>query len=198
MNRACFADPKDRSDTVQLTGSGFTPGAAYQVVLDGQPLTGGSGRIDANGNMSGRFVAPSVGTVSRIARQHTFRLSVQEGSNQPVTTFTVSRLFASFKPDSGNPSTLRVKFSLYGFGLQGDVRPPVYVHYVAPGGKLARTVRLGTTSQACGFLRTRERRLFPFSAERGKWRLQFDTRKAFRKGSSRSSFLFYTVGVDVK
>lgn len=198
VNRACYADPTDRSDTVQLSGTGFTPNAAYQVVLDGQPLTGGSGRIDANGNMSGKFVAPSVGTVSRIAKQHAFRLSVQEGANQPVTTFTVSKLFASFKPETGNPSTLRVRFSLYGFRLQGDANPPVYVHYVGPSGKLARTVRLGTAAQACGFLRTKQRRLFPFSARRGKWKLQFDTRKGYTKGTKRSSFLFYTAGVDVK
>lgn len=198
VNRSCFADPSDREDTVRLSGSGFTPNAAYQVVLDGQPLTGGNGRIDAGGNMSGRFVAPSVESISRIARQHTYRLSVQEGANQPVTTFTVSRLFASFRPASGAPSSLRVRFSLYGFGLQGDRRPPVYVHYVGPSGRLGRTLRLGTAAQACGFLRTSRRRLFPFSPRRGAWRLQFDTRKRYARGTSRSSFLFYSVRVNVR
>ena len=198
VNRACFADPQDREDTIQLTGSGFTPNAAYQVTLDGKPLTGGNGTTDAAGNMSGRFVAPSVRTVSRIARQHRFRLGVQEGANKPATSFTVSRLFASFKPATGNPTSLRVRFSLYGFSLQGDARPPVYVHYVGPTGRVARTTRLGTARQACGFLRTKERRLFPFTPRRGAWRLQFDTRKRYARGTSRSGFLFYAVGVNVK
>lgn len=198
VNRSCFADPVDREDTIQLTGSGFTPNAGYQVTLDGQPLTGGNGRTDAAGNMSGRFVAPGVATVSRAARQHRFRLSVQEGANQPVTTFTVSRLFASFRPATGNPTTLRVRFSLYGFSLQGDTRPPVYVHYVGPSGRVARTTRLGSAAQACGFLRTKRRRLFGFTPRRGAWRLQFDTRRRYTRGTRRSSFLFYTVGVNVK
>ncbi len=199
VGRSCFADPTDRADTVQLTGSGFTPNAAYQVTLDGQPLTGGNGRIDGAGNMSGRFVAPSVASASRIARQHRFRLGVQEGANQPVTTFTVSRLFASFKPATGDPLSLRVRFSMYGFGLQGlDEDTSIYLHYVGPSGRLARTVRLGRAGQACGFLRTKQRRLFGFTPRRGAWRLQFDTRKRYARGSSRSSFLFYTVGVAVK
>jgi len=198
VNRACFADPTDREDTVQLTGSGFTPNASFQVVLDGQPLRGGNGQTDANGSMSGRFVAPSPRTVSPIARQHTFRVSVQEGPNQPATRFTVSQLFASFRPTSGDPSTLRVRFSLYGFRLQGATRPPVFVYYVGPTGRLARTVRLGNAAQACGFLRSKRRRLFGFSPRRGAWRLQFDTRKRYTRGTPRSSFLFYTVGVKVK
>ncbi len=198
VNRACFADPQDREDTIQLTGSGFTPNAAYEVTLDGKPLTGGNGTTDAAGNMSGRFVAPSVRTVSRTARQHRFRLGVQEGANKPATSFTVSRLFASFKPATGNPTSLRVRFSLYGFSLQGDARPPVYVHYVGPTGRVARTTRLGTAGQACGFLRTNERRLFGFTPRRGAWRLQFDTRKRYARGTSRSGFLFYAVGVNVR
>ncbi len=198
VDRACFADPQDREDTIKLSGSGFTPNAAYQVTLDGQPLTGGNGSTDAAGNMSGRFVAPSLRTVSRVARQHRFRLSVQEGANTPTTSFTVSRLFASFKPSTGNPTSLRVRFSLYGFSLQGDTRPPVYVHYVGPSGRVAQTTRLGNATQACGFLRTSRRRLFPFLPRRGAWRLQFDTRKRYARGTTRSGFLFYTVGVNVK
>jgi len=198
VDRPCFADPSDREDTVQLSGSGFTPNSAYQVTLDGQPLTGGSGRTDGAGNVSGKFVAPSVRTVSRTARQHRFRLGVQEGANQPVTSFTVSRLFASFRPATGDPTTLRVRFSLYGFALQGAARPPIYVHYVGPSGRVARTTRLGSATRACGFLRTKRRRLFAFTPRRGGWRLQFDTRKRYTRGSARSSFLFYTVGVNVK
>lgn len=198
LNRSCFADPSDRRDTVQLTGAGFTPNAAYQVTLDGQPLTGGNGRIDGAGNMSGRFVAPSVAGISQVARQHRFRLGVQEGANQPVLSFTVSRLFASFRPATGNPTSLRVRFSLYGFGLQGDRRPPVYVHYVGPSGRLGRTTRLGTAGGDCGFLRTSRRRLFAFSPRRGTWRLQFDTRRGYTRGTKRSSFLYFTVPVNVR
>lgn len=198
VNRSCFADPADRQDTVIVRGSGFAPKAPYRVLLDGKPLPGGSGRTDIDGRMSGRFVAPSVGTVSRIARQHKFDLRVQQGGFQPAAYLTVSRLFASFSPAKGDPRRLKVRFSTYGFSLTGQRRPPIYVHYVSPRGHLARTVRLGRGTGACGFLRTKRRRLFAFDPLRGSWRLQFDTRRRYRKGTSRSSFLFYTLRVRVR
>ncbi len=198
VNRSCFADPTDREDTVAVRGTGFAPNAPYQVILDGQPLRGGSGRTDKDGRMSGRFVAPSVGTVSRIARQHKFDLRVRQGGLEPSVYFTVSRLFASFSPARGDLRKLKVRFSAYGFSLAGQKRPPIYLHYVSPRGKLARTVRVGRGTGACGFRRTGKRRLFAFGPIRGSWRLQFDTRRRYREGTSRSSFLFYTLRVEVR
>lgn len=198
VDRQCFADPVDREDTVLLTGSGFTPNAAYEVVVGGLTLAGGSGRTDAAGGMSGRFVAPSVATATRTQRQHTFRLSVREGANRPETTFTVSRLFASFTPPAGDPASLRVRFELNGFALLGAPRPPVYVHYVSPRGRLARTTRLGTAASPCGALHTTRRRLFGFTPRPGRWRLQFDTRERYTPATARSAFLFYSVAVRVR
>ncbi len=198
VDRACFADPTDREDTVNLRGTGFAPDAPYQVILDGRPLPGGTGRTDADGRMSGRFVAPSVRTVSRIARQHTFDLRVRQGDLEPSASFTVSRLVASFSPPGGDLRKLRVRFSAYGFSLAGERRPPIYLHYVSPRGKLARTVRVGRGTGACGFRRTAERRLFAFDPLRGTWRLQFDTRRRYRQGTGSSDFLFYTLRVKVR
>lgn len=198
VNRSCFADPTDREDTVVVRGTGFAPSAPYQVILDGRPLRGGSGRTDADGQMSGRFVAPSVKTVSRIARQHKFDLRVRQGGLQPAVYFTVSRLFAAFSPARGDLRRLKVRFSAFGFSLLGQKRPPIYLHYVSPRGKLARTVRVGRGTGACGFRRTAKRRLFAFDPIRGSWRLQFDTRRRYRQGTERSSFLFYTVRVRVR
>ena len=198
MDRGCFADPADRADTVRLTGTGFAPNAAYQVTLDGQPLAGGSGRTDAAGALAGSFVAPGVAAASRIARQHTFRLGVEERANAPETTFTVSRLYASFRPATGTLRTLKVRFSVYGFGLEGEAAPPVYLHYVRPDGRLERTVRLGTATGPCGFLRTKLRRLFGFAARRGTWRLQLDTRRSYTRGTKRSGFLFTRLGATVR
>ena len=198
VNRSCFADPTERRDTVVVRGDGFAPNAAYEVILDGRPLRGGSGRTDADGQMSGRFVAPSVKSASRIASQHKFDLRVRQGALEPAVYFTVSRLFASFSPAKGNLRKLKVRFSAYGFSLFGQQRPPIYLHYVSPRGRLARTVRVGRGTGACGFRRTAKRRLFAFDPIRGSWRLQFDTRRRYRRGTERSSFLFYTVRVKVR
>jgi hypothetical protein len=198
VNRSCFADPADRQDTVIVRGSGFAPNAPYRVLLDGKPLPGGSGRTDVDGRMSGRFVAPGVGTVSRTSRQHTFDLRVRQDGDEPAVYLPVSRLLASFSPARGDPRRLKVRFSTYGFSLTGQRRPPIYVHYVSPRGHLARTVRLGRGTGSCGFLRTGPRRLFAFDPARGNWRLQFDTRRRYSPGTSRSSFLFYTLPVHVR
>jgi hypothetical protein len=197
VDRPCYADPGQRRDTVQLSGSGFTPGAQYQVTLDGQPLTGGTGTTDPAGNLTGSFTAPELAAGSR---RHRYTLGVQEGGNAPTTRFSVARLVADFTPSSGDPQTLRVRFAVFGFGLSGDRRPAVYVHYVRPDtGRVQRTVRLGTAKSACGsILRTARRRLFPFPARRGTWRLQFDTSERYRRGTSRSAFPFFTVAVKVK
>ena len=83
---------------------------------------------------------------------------------------------ADFAPSRGNPQLLRVRFSVWRFGANR----PVYLHYVGPNRHLKRTVRLGTTRGRCGFLRTGYRRLFPFTARPGTWRLQFTTQRAYR------------------
>jgi hypothetical protein len=199
VDRSCFADPGQRKDNIALTGSGFSPSGAYQVTLDGAALTGGAGTTDAAGALTGSFVAPSLDdVVGKGTFEHTFTLGVTEGANAPTTQFTVSKLLATFKPSSGDPKSLKVRFSMYGFGLSGAVSPTIYLHYVRPNGKLRKTYKLGNTQGPCGSLTTAKRHLFPFAAQRGAWKLQFDTSPAYTKGVKTSTFLFYTLGVTVK
>jgi len=200
-DRACYADPSTRKDTVRWTGSGFTPGGLFQPTLDGATLPdgGGTGNADANGNAAGSFPAPSLDDViERGTQQHTFTFGVFEGANEPTTTFTVSKLRATFRPASGNPRTLRVRFSLYGFGLSGRQAPPIYVHYVRPSGRLRTTFKLGTGQGSCGSLTTSRRRLFGFRATRGRWTLQFDTSAKYVRARPTSPFLFYRLPVRVR
>jgi hypothetical protein len=85
---------------------------------------------------------------------------------------------AGFSPSRGNPQTLRVRFSVRGFGSGR----PIYLHYLAPGRRLVRTVGLGLGRGRCGSLTTARRRLFPFrSVSPGTWRLQFDTRGRYAR-----------------
>jgi hypothetical protein len=97
---------------------------------------------------------------------------------------------ADFAPSRGDPQRLRVRFVVAGFGRNR----PVYVHYVGPNHHLKRTVRLGTSRGRCGFLRTGYRRLFPFVARPGTWRLQFTTRRNYRVRPQRP---FVTLAVAV-
>jgi hypothetical protein len=193
-DRACYL--QTAKTTVTVSGNGYTPGQPYTVSLDGTPLTGGAGTMDAGGAMQGAFTPPALAVGEQ---QRTFTVGVQSDVLAASTTFTVTRFGASFSPSKGDPARLRVRFSVSGFGL-GTANPDVYVHYVAPGGKLKQTVRLGRAQGPCGSIqRTALRRLFPFARPKhGKWQLQFDTSKSYTHGVTGSTFLFFTVGVSVR
>ena len=174
-DQACY---QDNTGLVAVTGNGFDPDQPYQVALDGQPLpTSALDKTDAAGGISGAFETP------QLAREdvHVYTLQVTQGANVATTTFSVSPFSADFKPGSGNPKTLHVRFNVFGFGLARP-NPTVFLHYVRPNGKLKRTIRLGKAQGACGTIkRTSRKKLFPFQAERGKWKLQFDTQRKYRK-----------------
>ncbi|HEX4732800.1 MAG TPA: hypothetical protein VH247_00180 [Thermoleophilaceae bacterium] len=190
-DRPCY---QDDTGTVAVSGNGFEPNQPYQVTLDGQPLPNGTGTTDAAGGIAGSFPTPQLSGNS----VHAYTLGIVQGANVPTTGFSVSPFLADFTPGQGNPKTLHVRFKVFGFGLV-TANPIVYVHYVRPNGKVKRTLRLGKAQGVCGQIkRTARKKLFPFNAERGKWKLQFDTNKRYRKGMAGSNFLFYTVGVTIK
>ncbi len=204
VDRDCYLDTvikKKRVATpVTLSGNGFTPGAQFQVSLDGQPLPNGTGTMDAFGALSGKFTATPLATLN--SRQRKWKVRVDEGANSASTSFYTSDIFADFSPSSGNPAKLKVRWSVNGFKLSrpaGAKSPYVYLHYIRPNGKRKRTYRLGRATGACGAIkRTKKRRLFPFRAERGLWKLQVDTNRKFRRGTSKSTFTYYTVGVRIR
>jgi len=200
VDRACYLED-DRS-RVTLSGAGFTPGATYQVTLDGVALPGGVGQVDSTGAIAGAFSAPALAEGNP---EQPFVLGVQEGSTIVTTRFLVTTFLADFGPSTGNPRTLKVRFKAFGFGLvQNDplapVIPELFVHYVPPkGGGKARTYRLGNMRGSCGRIsRTRLRRLFPFAPREGQWNLQFDTNRRYRRGTTSAAFQYFTVGVKVR
>src|SRR3954467_11738299 len=141
--------------SVAVTGTGFTPGASFSVLRDGQAIGGGT--VGADGAVTGSFAS---GLLETGIAERAFDLTLTDGTNQAFVKFSVSRFRAEFAPSRGNPATLRVRFSVFGFG---KTALPVYVHYLKPGGGSMRTVRLGLTKSVCGGItRTKLRRLFPF------------------------------------
>ena len=88
---------------------------------------------------------------------------------------------ADFAPSRGDPQRLRVRFTVYKFGRNR----PIYLHYIGPNKHLKRTVFLGTARGLCGYLRTGYRKLFPFTANPGTWRLRFDIRRYYRVSARR-------------
>ncbi len=199
----CYADigtgSKRQARPVVVSGNQFAPNADYQISLDGQPIPGGTGKTDALGAIGpGEFRAPSLAALNR--HQRKWKLRVDSGAQSAETSFFTSDVFADFSPQKGRPSTLKVRFVANGFNLEQNPKAPaVYLHYIRPNGKRKKTFKLGTATGACGELkRTAQRRLFPFSAEKGLWKLQVDTNKRYKRGTSSSTFAFYTIGVRIK
>jgi hypothetical protein len=170
--------------SLAVSGAGFAPAARYVVTLDGARQ--GSGSTSAAGRIAGRLdsgVLPS----SAIDVRHT--VTVAAGSTSASASFLVTHFAASFYPDTGDPATLRVRYTLLGFGLgpaqRGDpAHDPtprrLYLHYVDPSGHERDLVSLGRTHGVCGSLPlTRRHHLFAFTPTPGTWRLQFDTHRRY-------------------
>jgi hypothetical protein len=163
---------------VIVSGTGFLPSSVVAVSRGDTIL--GSTQTDADGAFRNKFDTPEL---PESVRERLYSVSATDITNTAVTSYRSTRIFASFRPRSGNPSTLQVRFSVFGFGLV-ERRAPVYLHYVRPDGAAARTIRLGTATGVCGAIaRTRQRRLFPFEAAKGAWILQFDTRATYERAT---------------
>ena len=154
-----------------LLGTGFKPNATWTAKLAGTRQIG-SGRTDGRGRIRARFTAPLYKGTNGTKEMS---LSVTDGPNVASTTFLMSPLVASFSPQSGNPATLRVRWRILGMGAHRGV----YVHYLRPNGKLKKTLRIGTTDDVCGALKTGAIALFPFRYEFGLWTFQVDTSRRY-------------------
>ena len=185
----CYQETQD----VVVSGTGFAPMGAVSIASDS--IAFGTANADAAGNFQAKFPASELG---RDQRETVTSLTATDGAlNTASTRYRTTKIFADFDPDSGDPKTLTVRFSVNGFGLLRR-HASVYLHYISPGGKLRRDVRLGTALGTCGVIRkTRERHLFPFPAEPGRWILQFDTNKKYTRATSKSPYIWVRKPVEI-
>jgi hypothetical protein len=154
-------------------GSGFDPSAHWTAKLDGKAF--GNGTTSSAGTITANFGVPSHLRKGSTG-EDSYKLVVREGKHSASATFLVTHLSASFSPAGGNLSTLKVSFSLLGWGRGGTL----YLHYVNPNGTVRLTRALGSAGGACGHLVTSLEKLFPFTPTVGKWTLQFDKNPSYR------------------
>jgi hypothetical protein len=185
----CYQETQD----VVVGGTAFAPTAPVAISQDDAPF--GTADTDAAGAFQRKFAAPELG---RDVREQVFTLKgIDSALNTATTTYRTTKIFADFTPDTGDPKTLKVRFSVNGFGLLRR-EPSVYLHYVSPRGTARRDVRLGRAVGTCGKIRsTRQRHLFPFTAERGRWVLQFDTNKTYKRATSKSKYIWVRKPVEI-
>jgi hypothetical protein len=160
---------------VPATARGFAPRSPLTVEVDGRVLRypdGSLPRTDANGDYANAFYAPYL---KGAQPQRPIGVSASDGTSSARTSFTVTRPpGASFAPAQGDPRTLKVRFSVWGFALRSGRNTRTYLHWIRPNGRVRATAALGATQGDCGALRTRPRRIFPFAAEVGRWVLVID------------------------
>jgi hypothetical protein len=174
-NRGCYLV----GQRVIVRGSGFAASRLFDVAIDGVDF--GQSMTDATGGFSSPLIPGGLGAGQP---QHVDHLDASDGSSSAGAVFTVSRRAGGrILATSGNPPTLRAPFEVWGFALGGS-RPTVYLHYVSLAGQVRMTSTLGVAGGQCGYLRTRSRRVFPFSPALGRWTLQLDTSRTYTRRPS--------------
>jgi hypothetical protein len=162
---------------VHVTGSGFAASRTFVVSIDGVYF--GSSLTDTSGSFSAGSLIPG-GLLAGIA-QAIDTLQASDGTERASTKFTLTRTAgARILATNGNPRTLRARFQIWGFALDGTPRA-VYAHWLTPRGHVRRTAQLGTTGGQCGYLQTEKQRVFPFAPSKGTWTLQLDTRQQYAR-----------------
>lgn len=178
VDRRCY----ESGDPVQVRAVDFPPSTPLTVTLDGTVLRHRDGSLPSTngvGLFENRFAAPAVGGR---AHQRSVQLEAAGGDASAATSFSVSApAGGDFTPSRGDPRTLAVRFSLWGFALEDGRNRRVHLHWLAPGGEVRDDAVLGRTSGPCGTLTTARRRIFPFVAERGRWTLVLDTHARYRE-----------------
>ncbi|MDQ6777364.1 MAG: hypothetical protein M3071_14355 [Actinomycetota bacterium] len=172
LNHACY----QTAQKAALRGKGFDPTSHWTARLDGAAF--GNGTTDSAGDIAATFGVPSHLRKGSTG-EDSYKLIVREGNHSASAQFLVSRLNASFRPQSGDLTTLKVRFQLLGWGAGGSL----YLHYVNPKGVSRLDRKLGASGGACGHLSTAPLKLFPFTPKRGRWLLQFDKNATYRAGS---------------
>lgn len=172
-NRSCYVV----GQTGQLSGSGFAPSTQFTVTVDG--VLYGTKHTDPNGAFSIKLLP---GGLPAGAAQHTDRVTVNDGTGDMASTsFTLTRsalaLLTGVRKTSRGETG---RFKVWGFSLDGSARQ-VYLHYVGPSGRAYRTLALGQTRGACGWLVSKRELFVPFSLSRGTWTLQVDTRRSYAR-----------------
>ena len=97
LNGACFLE----SDTITVSGSGFTPGAPVNYAFDGVTQT--TGDADAAGNVAQQVPAPVLPIPSVVSTYNVTATDQSNLQNVGTTQVTITKLTASLSPQKAPP-----------------------------------------------------------------------------------------------
>jgi hypothetical protein len=180
--KPCFGT----GDRLNFVGTGFTPGAIVDFTRDGDRLRADPPiRADASGTVNaGLTVRKRHG---RKVRTYAAR-DRSKPRNRASVRVTVSEATVAIRPTTGRPARIR-RIAAVGF----TTGRTLWAHVVRiPSGRVLRNVRLGRLRGACHRLTTR-RRLFGGNPPTGRYLIQFDTRRTYRRNVRQRDHYTFTV-----
>jgi hypothetical protein len=166
------------NSAARLSGSGFAPNSQITFTANGNRIN-----TSVNSNAAGDFLVEYEPRHTSTQRKVVIRATDSEDTSASVTIWVTRKRKVTADPDhAANVRTWEAVLKLFGFG-----RGRAYIHYRNPKDRLKKTVRLGRLRGPCGRLKTDKRRVMPFDDPAfGKWRLQFDTHRRYKRDRTRS------------
>jgi hypothetical protein len=174
--KPCYRD----HESIKLMGAGFPALTDVNVSREGTNLNKEPIGTDATGAFSGTLtLAQTTGVEDKVYTASV----ISDTSNAATLTLHVSAVEVNVQPELAPPGT-RLRISARGF-TNGD---RLYAHIVrrrsgGSGKRKPRTLDLGRLRGACGKMKTRAR-LVPRNLGQGVYRIQFDTKKDYSKGTA--------------
>lgn len=164
------------ADTVRLKGTGFTPGSGVSFTVQENAQTPVRLRETATSDATGTFDLglPAPFTTTKDRRVQT--VTAIDEVNPAITAarpVKLSIVRVKVRPQSGRPSRVR-RIRATGFTTGSTL----YAHKTR--GKSKKTIRIGRLRGGCHSLSVRAR-LFSRTAKVGKYRIQFDTFRKYKR-----------------
>jgi hypothetical protein len=163
-------DAPENRENVYIVGSGFTPGEAVDILVDG--ILVNSPTTDMDGNVAGTIDAPF-----RAAGEARFSVVLRDQSNPVLAATVTSRvtdLDVRMRPRETEPSE-RVR--LRGRGFTRDA--PIFAHYVFDGERQKRVRLAQRPTGPCGTFTARRRQIPIDNPRSGEWTIQIDQRRRY-------------------
>jgi hypothetical protein len=180
--KPCFGT----GDRLNFVGTGFTPGGIVDFTRDGNRLRADPPiRADASGTVNAALTVRK--RHGRKVRTYAAR-DRSDPRNRASVRVTVSEATVGIRPTTGGPTRSRW-IAAVGF----TTGRTLWAHVVRmPSGRVLRNSRIGRLQGACHRLTTR-RRLFRRNAPAGRYLIQFDTRRTYRRNVRQRDRYTFTV-----
>jgi hypothetical protein len=181
LDRTCYVSTAIGAGvTIQVTGSGFTPGEAVfaQIPAPAGLLSFVETTVGPTGELAATLTKVLPPGIEPVVEAEKMQIKgVLSGAILAEAPFELTNLGVKLNPPSASPRA-KVSYELAGF----TPGKPIYGHYLHKG-RVALTYRFGVASGPCGVLRTKAR-LYPGTSRFSSYQVQFDDSKRYSPRTS--------------